>query len=117
MKLTTFFGVPFNINWTWFLFILLVWSKEPEILLMLLSGFFFVTLHEYGHVLMAQWCKLKVVDVTLYPIGGVARIAFTYNDYKEELYVTIAGPLVNKVLAIVFFITSLFFENSYLASC
>jgi Zn-dependent protease len=116
MKLT-FFGIPLYFHWTWFIFILILCCIQPELLPVSLLAFFFVTLHEYGHSLMARWYNLDVADITLYPIGGVARIAFEYNDYKEELFVTIAGPLVNVVLAIVFFFPAYFLENNYFVLC
>jgi Zn-dependent protease len=77
-------------------------------------AFLFVTLHEYGHALVAQWYNLSVVDITLYPIGGVARIKFDYNDYKEELFTVLAGPLVNVILALVFACGLIFSKNEFL---
>jgi stage IV sporulation protein FB len=68
---------------------------------------FFVVLHEYGHCLMARKLNMKVVDVTITPIGGVAQIYFKYNKPIQELAVALAGPAVNMVLVIPFSILTL----------
>ena len=46
------------------------------VLLIVLS----VVVHEFGHVLMAREYGVRVLDVTLWPFGGVARIEQTPNQ-------------------------------------
>lgn len=58
-----------------------------------------VLAHEMGHALAAQRYGLSVHDVTLLPIGGVARIEHGPLTPRTETIIALAGPLVNVVIA------------------
>ncbi len=65
--------------------------------------FVFVVLHEFGHSVAAQRLGIEVQDITLLPIGGVARMKTIPEKPSDEIKIAVAGPLVNVVLAPVLF--------------
>ena len=73
--------------WTALAFILLVFAC--------------VTAHEFGHIFVARAYGVPTPDVTLLPIGGVARLARIPEKPSEELLIAVAGPLVNVAIAVV----------------
>jgi len=63
-----------------------------------------VLLHELGHSLVAKGYGIPVREITLWPFGGVAQLGAKPKTPTEELLISIAGPAVNVVLALAFFV-------------
>ncbi len=113
LSLGKFFGIKVQIHWTFL--ILLIWIVISNmlsavgvvqtlwVLLFVLSVFLCVVLHEFGHALVAKRFGIKTIDITLLPIGGVARLETIPEKPKEELLVALAGPLVNVLIALLLF--------------
>jgi Zn-dependent protease/CBS domain-containing protein len=116
-KLGTFAGIDVFIHATFLLIVgwfgLSYWLQSRTLLAVLegitfiLLLFLFVTLHEYGHALTARRYGIRTRDITLYPMGGVARLERMPEKPIQELWVALAGPAVNVVIAIGLFILML----------
>ena len=109
LKIGRFFGINLYIHWTFWLlplWIILTPIADGDLgvpfRLVALAGLLTcVVLHEYGHALTARLFGIATRDVTLYPIGGVARLERMSEKPWEEFAIAIAGPLVNLAIAIV----------------
>ncbi|MDB4353181.1 site-2 protease family protein [bacterium] len=108
LKLGTFLGVGLYIHWSFGLMIAYIaWTAHGDglagilyAITLLMGVYLCVTLHEYGHVLAARRFGIGAVDITLLPIGGVARLKSMPRIPWQELVVAVAGPAVNVVIVI-----------------
>ncbi|CAA9456602.1 MAG: hypothetical protein AVDCRST_MAG37-3017 [uncultured Rubrobacteraceae bacterium] len=108
------FGIDIKVHWTFFLllafFAYLGFQNSGSVLAALITMgvvvalFLCVLLHEFGHSLVAQRLGIEVPDITLLPIGGLARLKTLPEKPVDEVKIAIAGPLVNVVLAPIFFV-------------
>jgi len=71
-----------------------------------------VVFHELAHSVVAQHYKIKVLSITLFLFGGLARIARDPSEAIQEFNIAIAGPLASAFLAGVFYSVTLLFPDS-----
>jgi Zn-dependent protease len=94
-------GIDLFVHPTFLLVLLFpgVLSGGPVSVLLVLAVFGCVLLHELGHALAAQQFGIRTRDITLYPIGGVARLERMPRAAGAELVIALAGPAVNVAIA------------------
>lgn len=102
-------GIPLRVHATFVLLMLWIsishllhghgWSAALNALTLMGAMFAAVVLHELGHALMARRYGIRTLDITLLPIGGVARLERVPTGSGAEVLIALAGPLVNVALA------------------
>lgn len=96
-------GIDLYLHPTFLILLAFVAASQGGLLgtLLITAVFVCVLLHELGHALTARTLYgIPTQDITLYPIGGVARLERMPRKPGPEILITLAGPLVNLVLAI-----------------
>jgi Zn-dependent protease len=106
LRIGRLLGVDVNIHPTFalvFVFAFLYWGLGegggliPFVLgvMLVILVFLSVLAHELGHVVMAREFGVQVLDITLWPFSGVARIEQTPASPRNELLIALAGPGMN----------------------
>lgn len=108
-KLGTVAGTEVRVHVTFFILLAFVamqgmgggqgLSGAVQAVLFVTAAFLCVLLHEFGHVFAASGYGIRTPDITLLPIGGVARLERMPEKPSQELVVAICGPLVNVAIA------------------
>ncbi len=113
-------GIPIYVDFSWILIFILVtlglwsqftkdfsqWSPAEQWGVGVLTSLLFfasVVFHELAHSAVAQRYKIKVLSITLFLFGGLARIGREPNKAIQEFNIAIAGPLASGFLAAFFF--------------
>ncbi len=110
-QIAKFSGIPVNLHWSFsllFFWILYVgktgnmgWLGVSWLVLLVISMFVCVAMHEFGHALSARRFGVGTKDIILSPVGGMARLERLPDKPVHEFFVALAGPVVNIVIAIV----------------
>jgi len=103
IKLFTVRGISVNIHVTFFCCFFLFSYNGIKGIFLILGVFCFVTLHELCHSFVAQRFGITVKEITLLPIGGIASMAKIPKKPSEEFYISIAGPLLNIAVVLIFY--------------
>jgi Zn-dependent protease/predicted transcriptional regulator len=111
-KLARIFGIDVYVHATFAL--LLAWVAFGQVaagvgamvrgLALILTVFGIVVLHELGHALVARRFGIRTRDIVLLPIGGVASLERLPEKPREQLFVAVAGPAVNVMLALLLWV-------------
>lgn len=122
-------GIPIYIDFSWIIIFGLIsyalssqfnqlhpqWSSAEHWTIGILTSLLFfgsVLFHELAHSMVAQRYKLKVVSITLFIFGGLARIAREPSKPLQEFNIAIAGPIASGFLAGLFFLIMLAFAHN-----
>jgi len=96
-KIARLFGIDIRLHWTFALlvFYFLLQQQQAFGLYVLVILFGSVLLHELGHSLTAKRFGIQVLDISFWPLGGMARMSEIPEEPRVEGWVAIAGPAVN----------------------
>jgi Zn-dependent protease len=102
LRIGSVFGITIRVHVLLLVLVGLVLLQAEDLfgaaaLIVVLSAI--VVLHELGHSIVARSFGIQVLDITLWPLGGMARMSQIPESPKIEGLIAVAGPIVNFVLA------------------
>jgi len=113
LNLGTIAGTTIRVHFTFLLLLVWIWLMHYQIggvpaawggVAFIVAVFACVVLHEFGHIAAARYFGIGTPDITLLPIGGVARLERMPEEPGQEFVIAIAGPLVNVAIALLIFV-------------
>jgi Zn-dependent protease len=128
IRVARILGIPIFIDFSWILVFGLIaftisgnfatqhpnWTSTQTWTVGILTTLLFfasVVFHELAHSVVAQAYKIKVLSITLFIFGGLARISREPSKAIQEFNIAVAGPLASGFLAALFFSLPLFFPG------
>lgn len=106
IKFFSLFGTPLRLHFSFILLVTVVIVKDlaghqttSTYTLFLIGMLVSVLLHEVAHALVANRLRVRTLEVVMFPIGGMPRMERTLKP-GEEIWISIAGPLVNALIAV-----------------
>jgi Zn-dependent protease len=129
IRVARILGIPIYIDFSWILIFGLVtftlsgnfaaqhptWTSIQSLTVGLTTSlllFTSVVLHELAHSVVAQAYKIKVLSITLFIFGGLARISREPSKAIQEFNIAVAGPLASGFLAVFFYSLTLLFPGN-----
>lgn len=109
----TIAGTTVRVHFTFLLLLVWIWLTHYQIggtpaawqgVSFIIAVFACVVLHEFGHIAAARYFGINTPDITLFPIGGVARLERMPEEPGQEFVIAVAGPLVNVAIAALIFV-------------
>jgi Zn-dependent protease/CBS domain-containing protein len=122
LKIFSILGIPVELHISFlllmgFIYALAILNLIPGVNLQaaLLITLLFVTvvLHELGHSYLAQKYGIRIERIILLPIGGVSTMEELPKEPGQELRISLAGPMVNFVIAFICYLLLLLLKGSY----
>jgi Zn-dependent protease/CBS domain-containing protein len=116
-RIGSIFGIPVKVHVTFLLLLLLVFVAGESVfgtggingVIFVILVFASVVFHELSHSLVARHYGISVEDITLLPIGGVARMTTNPEQPRQEIFIAIAGPAASFFLAFCLWFAASFF--------
>ena len=129
IRVARILGIPIYIDFSWILIFGLItftlsgnfaaqhptWTGTQSLTVGLITSlllFTSVVLHELAHSVVAQAYKIKVLSITLFIFGGLARISREPSKAIQEFNIAVAGPLASGFLAVFFYSLTLLFPGN-----
>src|ERR1700722_10297125 len=129
IRVARILGIPIYIDFSWILIFGLItftlsgnfaaqhpgWTSTQSLTVGLITSlllFTSVVLHELAHSVVAQAYKIKVLSITLFIFGGLARISREPSKAIQEFNLAVAGPLASAFLAVFFYSLTLLFPGN-----
>lgn len=121
LKIGKILGINLYLHFTFLLLLIFLgsasWRASGELdsaiasVAFIVMVFACILLHEFGHALMAREYGIKTRDITLLPIGGIARLERMPENAMQEFRVALAGPAVNLSIGILLFVWIVFSDG------
>lgn len=105
-KIGSILGIPVKVHLTFVLLLVLVYFVGASVIgtgglngvIFVILIFASVVFHELSHSIVARHYGITVLDITLLPIGGVARMPSPPNNPVQEIIISAAGPIASLTL-------------------
>jgi Zn-dependent protease/predicted transcriptional regulator len=129
IRVARILGIPIFIDFSWILVFGLIaffisgnfgaqnpnWTATETWTVGILTTILFfasVVFHELAHSVVAQGYKIKVLSITLFIFGGLARISREPSKAIQEFNIAVAGPLASGFLAVLFYSLTILFQGN-----
>jgi Zn-dependent protease/predicted transcriptional regulator len=126
LRIGRILGIPIYVHASWMIIFVLItmslamqftqehpqWSSVQHWAVGIATSLLFfasVVFHELSHSMVARVYKIRVISITLFVFGGVARIGREPAKAMQEFNIAIAGPIASLFLAAAFYSLTQFF--------